>query len=39
MYTMYANASNNIPLLTLTLVRTWHEESTPRGRMVVLKKP
>ena len=28
-----------IPLLTLTLVRTWHEESTPRGRMVVLKKP
>ena len=30
MYTLYANASN-IPLLTLMLVRTWYEESTPRG--------
>ena len=28
MYNMYASASNNSPS-TLTLVRTWYEESTP----------
>ena len=33
MYIMYASASNN-SLLTLTLVRTWYEESTPLIAMI-----
>ena len=35
MYTMYTNASDNIPL-TLTLVHTWYEESTPHDKYIPL---